>query len=453
MVKSVNVSKGIASFLKDKYRNKGGIVSGREEFLRFNEPQHWISTGIRPLDLAIGGRGIPSGKIILVSADATLGKTLLGLHLCVRFQQHIVPGFVHYIAPESGAAADWMESLGVDLSEDALVQPKGLTCLEELFEYIELCGRWHMKHEPKRPIFFFIDSITAFLPKSTMEKDYKTAFKQKGNEAAIISGGLKKLEMALNHSNNTLLFISQLRSRISMNPMQPIIGDPQAVTGGAALGYYNSLHLRLRQVYGRDIYSYEDAKKRDRVHEQEGTEVEIFVYKSRICFPHRKAFVPIYWQETKHHPIGFDPEQADLNWLIDRELISTYAGKDKALVKAGSNEIELASGSHVFTGLSGWRNLLTKEKLNKEIGDLMLANASSRCAKDERMEEASSKSQEDTAAQDRELDQMDRDLENLADEAPDFDVQEEEEAPPPPKKGKGKGKSRPPPAVARDEEE
>lgn len=435
MAKSVMKSGGVASYLKTNYK-KAKIISGREEFYKFNEVKNWIKTGLRPLDIAIGGKGIPTGRVILISADASLGKTLLGLHLARAFQRHHPAGIVHFIETEGTVSPEWVEQLGVDVSENALVQPD-IHSLEHLFGYIEMAGLWHMKHEPNRPVLFYVDSLSMCPPGKTLEQAYGETIKQPGTKAKIISEKLEKLETTLRRSNNTLLFISQLRSKIAINPMQPILGDQQSVVGGNALNFYNSLHLRLRQVFGSEIYSYKDAKKRDRVYEQEGMEVEVYVYKSKISFPHRKAFLPLYWRESPAHPAGFDPEEADLNWLADRLLVDSYDGVDKALRKAGANTITLAGKTHHFVGLSGWKKLIVQPGIYDAVGDLMIENMHSRCAKDDATERTGHQKSHDAddAEMDRASAQMARDIENLEDEAPEFDD-------PTPKKGKGKGKAK-----------
>lgn len=404
------------------------VISGRDKFFVHNEPKHWIKTGLRPLDLAIGGKGLPSGRIVLISADASLGKTLLGLHLAKAFQQHPKkPGFVHFIETEGTVDPTWVENIGVNIDEN-LFQQAEVTCIEDLFEYIERSALYHCKYEPSRPILYYVDSVSICPPGSVLQKEYGKALKEKGAKARIISGFMERLEAKLRRTNITFLFISQLRARISMDPFNPVIGDSQVVTGGATLGYYNSLHLRLRQVFGGERYSYSDAKKKDRVYEQEGSEVEVYVYKNKAALPHRKAFLPIYWTETGGHPIGFDPLEADYQWLADRNFIEEYDGPDKDLRKVKGNQIRLPSGLYTFVGLSGWKQLMAYPERWQEVDVLMHANQHVRCRKDTTSEaQYNHQDKADTEEVLASIDELDA---QLAGEGPSFEVEEEAPAKP-----------------------
>ena len=424
-MKTASKSGGVASYLKSHFK-KAKVVAGRSEFLKFNQPKAWVSTGLRHLDLALGGKGIPTGRIIVVSADASKGKTLLGLQISKSFQNYPKrPGMVHFIETEGTVDPDWIDKLGVDLSEDALVQPD-IKCLEDLFEYVETSGLWHIKHEPNRPVLHYIDSITVCPPGKVLKASYGDSLKQKGAKAALISAFLEKMETPLKRSGNTLLFISQLRSRISINPMQPILGDPQTIAGGNSLGFYSSVHIRLKQVWGSEVFGYDDAKKRDRVYEQEGEQYEAAIIKSKISMPYRKAYLYHYFRETAEHSAGFDAMEGDLNWLVDRDLIFSYQGKDKAKTKAGFNEIHLDSGVYPFLGLVGWKQIQADPKIFDETWELMKANNNSRCRKDYEMEKSDGVStkldEEDVSKSIHSLEDLESDLDNLEEEAPDFAV-------------------------------
>ena len=434
---------GLASYLKAKPRynpkssskKKIKLVSGRREFIKFNEPGHWISTGIRPLDCSMGGKGIPTGRVILVSADASVGKTLLGLHIAKCFQEYPKkPGFVHYIDTEATNDPTWVEKIGVKTDEEHLLQPD-VRVLEDLFQYIDDVTEYHVKKEPSRPVFVYVDSLSDCPPRAQTEKEYGE-HKQKGAKAAAISQYLETLKSKLARTNVTVLFISQLRNKISVNPMKPIIGDPQATTGGNALGFANSLHLRLRQVYGSERYPYAGAKKKDRVFEQEGLEIEVFVYKSKISFPFRKTFLPLYWENTPSHPAGFDTQEAELNWLADRELIASYRGPDKTLVKAQANIIRLLDGSeHTFVGIPGFKKILLDSAVHQGVGDLIEMHTNSRGNRYlDSEKDWSAQSEDERAPMDlaqieteealEDADNFEKDLNNLNDQIPDFVVEE-----------------------------
>lgn len=358
---------------------KFGVIAGRDQIKDFNAVKTWIPTGIFPLDLAIGGRGIPSGKVILLSSDPSQGKTLLALYLLKAVQE--AGGCVHLIETEGSLDTDWAEALGVSFEKPYAYQCPAKT-LEDVYEYMNWACQFHNETNPDQPVLIYWDSISMTPPGKLLLREFPDILKDAPLAARYHRNALLKLETEMRRSNISLIAISQLTQKVSMTG-QPMVGDTQQTTGGTAWGFYNSLHLRLKPASGQNsIYTYKDAKKGDRVHEQGGVQLEIFVKKSKIGAPFRKAFIPVYFEAVGGHDIGIDAQEADLIWLKDRKMIGNYTGPDKTLSKAKAKQIRLPSGNYPFIGVSGWKRLLADTARLEEIHQLMLDNKTTRGDRD-----------------------------------------------------------------------
>ncbi|MDX1682645.1 MAG: DNA recombination/repair protein RecA, partial [Phycisphaeraceae bacterium] len=80
-----------------------------------------ISTGSISLDLALGGRGIPRGRVVEVFGPESSGKTTLTLHLIGNAQK--AGGVAAFIDAEHALDPSWARRLGVNLEDLLVSQP------------------------------------------------------------------------------------------------------------------------------------------------------------------------------------------------------------------------------------------------------------------------------------------------------------------------------------------
>src|SRR5258707_3711857 len=94
--------------------------------MRLGEGSHLnvpgISTGSLALDIALGGRGIPRGRITEIYGAESSGKTTIALHAVANAQK--AGGVAAYIDAEHALDPSWAKRLGVNL-EDLLVSQPG----------------------------------------------------------------------------------------------------------------------------------------------------------------------------------------------------------------------------------------------------------------------------------------------------------------------------------------
>src|SRR5437870_6125541 len=79
-----------------------------------------ISSGALSLDIALGGRGLPRGRIIEIFGPESSGKTTVALHAVANAQR--AGGVAAFIDAEHALDPSWARRLGVDL-ESLLVSP------------------------------------------------------------------------------------------------------------------------------------------------------------------------------------------------------------------------------------------------------------------------------------------------------------------------------------------
>src|SRR6478735_8750408 len=95
-----------------------------------------ISTGALSLDLALGGKGLPRGRIIELFGPESSGKTTIALHAVADAQK---TGVAAFIDAEHALDPSWCKKLGVNIEELLVSQPgyggEGLRVAEMLIKW------------------------------------------------------------------------------------------------------------------------------------------------------------------------------------------------------------------------------------------------------------------------------------------------------------------------------
>src|SRR3972149_199612 len=120
-------------------------------------PISGISTGSLSLDIALGGQGIPCGRVVEIFGPESSGKTTLALHVIASAQR--AGGIAAFIDAEHALDPSWAKKLGVEL-ETLLVSQPG--CGEEAMHITEML----IKSNAVGVIV--IDSVAALVPKKEL---------------------------------------------------------------------------------------------------------------------------------------------------------------------------------------------------------------------------------------------------------------------------------------------
>jgi recombination protein RecA len=189
-----------------------------------------ISTGSLALDIALGGQGIPRGRVIEVFGPESSGKTTLALHVVAEAQK--AGGIAAFIDAEHALDPSWARKLGVDLEMLLVSQP---SYGEEAMNITEMLVKSNAVD------VIVIDSVAALVPKK--ELDGEIGDSHVGLQARLMSQALRKLTAVIAKSRTSVIFINQIREKIGV-----MFGSPETTPGGRALKFYSSCRIDVRRI-------------------------------------------------------------------------------------------------------------------------------------------------------------------------------------------------------------
>jgi len=189
-----------------------------------------IPTGALSLDLALGGQGIPRGRICEMFGPEGSGKTTLALHVIAQAQK--IGGVAAFIDAEHALDPTWARKLGVNLEQLLISQPD---TGEQALEICELLVRSNAVD------VIAIDSVAALIPRAEIEGEMGDS--HVGLQARLMSQAMRKLVGAVSKSRTCLIFINQIRMKIGV-----MFGNPETTPGGNALKFYSSVRLDIRRI-------------------------------------------------------------------------------------------------------------------------------------------------------------------------------------------------------------
>lgn len=249
-----------------------------------------ISTGALSVDLALGGAGIPRGRVIEIFGPESSGKTTMTLHIIAEAQRK--GGAAAFIDVEHAFDPSWAKRLGVSLEELMVNQPSSG---EEALEICEMLVRSNALD------VIVVDSVAALVPRQELEGQMGDS--QVGVQARLMSQAMRKLTGISSKSRTSVLFINQIREKIGV-----MYGSPETTPGGRALKFYSSVRLDIRKI-GL-------LKDGDTVI---GTRVKVKVVKNKVAPPFREAEIDMLFES------GVSRE-ADLIDLASASNIVTRSG-------------------------------------------------------------------------------------------------------------------------------
>ncbi|HNX27723.1 MAG TPA: recombinase RecA, partial [Phycisphaerae bacterium] len=219
-----------------------------------------ISTGAISLDLALGGNGVPQGRICEMYGPEGSGKTTLALHVIASAQK--TGGVAAFIDAEHALDPTWARKIGVKLDSLLVSQPDNG---EQALEICEMLVRSNSVD------VVVVDSVAALIPKAEIEGEMGDS--HVGLQARLMSQAMRKLVGAVAKSRTTVIFINQIRMKIGV-----MFGNPETTTGGNALKFYSSVRLDVRRI--------STLKNGD---DPIGNRVRVRVVKNKIAPPFKSA--------------------------------------------------------------------------------------------------------------------------------------------------------------------
>ncbi|HYO10509.1 MAG TPA: recombinase RecA, partial [Tepidisphaeraceae bacterium] len=189
-----------------------------------------IPTGSLSLDIALGGVGVPRGRVLEIFGPESSGKTTLTLHIIANCQK--LGGVAAFIDAEHALDPSWAKRLGVKLDDLLVSQPD---TGEQALEICELLVRSNAVD------VIVIDSVAALIPRAEIEGEMGDS--HVGLQARLMSQALRKLTGAISKSKCTVIFINQIREKIGV-----MFGNPETTPGGRALKFYASVRIDVRRT-------------------------------------------------------------------------------------------------------------------------------------------------------------------------------------------------------------
>ncbi len=243
---------------------------GRGSIMRFGEAGgkldiSVISTGVLPLDIALGVGGMPRGRIIEIYGPEASGKTTICLSIIAQAQKH--GGVAAFIDAEHALDPLWAETIGIKLDELLISQPDTGEQALEIAESLVRSGGIDV---------LVIDSVAALVPRAEIEGEMGDAMV--GLQARLMSQALRKLTAVISKSKTVVIFTNQLRQKIGV-----MFGNPETTTGGLALKFYATIRMDVRKI--------ETIKDADKV---VGSRHRVKVVKNKVAVPFRIAEFEVY---------------------------------------------------------------------------------------------------------------------------------------------------------------
>ena len=259
-----------------------------------------ISTGILPLDIALGVGGVPRGRIIEVFGPESSGKTTVTLHMIAEAQK--AGGIAAFIDAEHALDPVYAQKLGVDINELLISQPDTGEQALDIVEALVRSGAIDI---------IVVDSVAALVPKAEIEGEMGDS--HVGLHARLMSQAMRKLTGIISKSRTTAVFINQIREKVGV-----MFGNPETTTGGRALKFYASVRLDVRKIdtlkQGTDVI---------------GNRTRIKVVKNKVAPPFKQAEFDIMYGEGV----------SKLSCLVDMGVEMDIIDKSGAWFSYGGNRL------------------------------------------------------------------------------------------------------------------
>ncbi|MDR1255620.1 MAG: recombinase RecA [Puniceicoccales bacterium] len=189
-----------------------------------------ISTGSLALDLALGVRGLPRGRICEIFGPESSGKTTFCLSVIAEAQRR--GGNAVFVDVEHALDPRYAKVVGVDLNSLMVSQPASGDDALNITETLIRSGAIDV---------IVLDSVAALISKAELDGQMGDA--TVGAQARLMSQAMRRLTSAISKTNCVCIFTNQIREKIGV-----MFGNPETTPGGRALKFFSSIRLDIRRI-------------------------------------------------------------------------------------------------------------------------------------------------------------------------------------------------------------
>ena len=300
----------------DRQFGKGSIMKMTDYGNRMQVES--IPTGSIGLDMALGGGGVPRGRVCEIYGPESSGKTTLCYHIMAEAQKS--GGVAAYIDAEHAFDPEYAGRCGLNLDNLLISQPDNGEQALEIAETLVRSGAVDV---------IVVDSVAALVPRAEIEGEMGDS--HVGLMARLMSQALRKLVGAVSKSHCCLIFTNQIRLKIGV-----MFGNPETTTGGQALKFYASVRMEIRRV--------ESIKQGTDV---SGNRVRVKVVKNKVAPPFRTAEFDIMFNEGISRVGSIVDLGTELNVL--RKSGAFYSYGDQRLGQGRENVKEFLKANPVVS--------------------------------------------------------------------------------------------------------
>jgi len=317
------------------------------------ERTYTVSSGSLLMDIEMGG-GIKPG-IIRASGVAEGGKTSCALAFARNFQK-MDNAMVIYIKAEGRLSAEMVERSGVDTNEEKWFIYK-CNVYESVIDFM----RQMVKDNPTDTRYMFIiDCMDALVPRGDLEKSADEAIKVAGG-ALLSSDFLKRMALGLGVRGHICYMISQVRTKVSINPYEKTDPKLTNASGGNAMLHYSDWILEFQPRWNKDLITTQPNGKGDQL----GHWCKVIFRKSSNEKTGTEVRYPIKYRAPSGESIWVQKEVADMMLAWD---MATAKGAWVTVSDEIIEEVKKETGLEFKKQHQGLDNFGKYFEEDKEIG-------------------------------------------------------------------------------------
>lgn len=220
------------------------------------ETDYIVSSGSLILDMNMSG-GLRA-SIIRASGVSEGGKTSCALSFARNFQKDVDNSMVVYVKAEGRLSPEMIERSGVDTSDD-----KWFVYKSNIYESVLTLMEHLINDNPtNKKYFFIIDSMDALVSRGDVDRSYNESNKVAGG-AVLSSNFLKRMALPISTRGHICFLISQVRSKVSINPYEKTDPKLTNASGGNALLHFSDWILEFQPRYSKEQIKDPKATKED----------------------------------------------------------------------------------------------------------------------------------------------------------------------------------------------